>query len=120
MQMVACHGRSLLCGEKPTQVLGACHAGALCVRVEGCDNVVGDIPNEDIGHGPHDIALSAPRGAVHRRHVPSAVTAIGFSGYAWRRSHGRGEANRVARLCTIGCGALIVLLVAGSAVYAAN
>ena len=41
------------------QVLGACHASALRVCVERCDNFVGDIPNKDISHAVYDIASSA-------------------------------------------------------------
>jgi hypothetical protein len=46
--MLACHGGSLLFGEDPAQVLGACQAGALRVRVERRNDFVGNIPNEDI------------------------------------------------------------------------
>ena len=51
--------------------------------------------------------------------VASACVAIAFSGVGWQRSRSRGEVNRVARLCTIGCTALVVLVVVGSAVYGA-
>ena len=57
--MLACHRRSLLFGENPAQILGACHASALRVCVERCDNFVGDIPNKDISHAVYDIASSA-------------------------------------------------------------
>ena len=51
--------------------------------------------------------------------VASACVAIAYSAVGWQRSHRRGEANRVARLCTIGCTALVGLVVVGSAVYGA-
>ncbi|MGZ8748431.1 MAG: hypothetical protein ACXWZ2_15835 [Mycobacterium sp.] len=51
--------------------------------------------------------------------VASACVAIAFSGFGWQRSRRRGESNRVARLCAIGCTALVVLIIVGSAVYGA-
>jgi hypothetical protein len=51
--------------------------------------------------------------------VASACVAIAFSGVGWQRSRRRGEANLVARTCTIGCAALVGLIVVGSAVYGA-
>ncbi len=51
--------------------------------------------------------------------VASACVAIAFSGFGWQRSRRRGESNRVARLCAIGCTAFVVLVVVGSAVYGA-
>ncbi len=62
--MVACDRRSLLFGENPAQILGACHAGALCVGVERRDDGVGHISNEDIGHAIDDITPLVARGRV--------------------------------------------------------
>lgn len=59
--MLACHCRSLLLGQDPAQVLGACHAGALCVRVERRHHVLGHVPNEDISHARYDIARGSGR-----------------------------------------------------------
>jgi hypothetical protein len=49
--------------------------------------------------------------------VASALVAIAFSGTAWWRAHQRGEANPVARLCLLGCVALVTLIIVGSALY---
>jgi hypothetical protein len=46
----------LLFGQNPAEILGACNACALCVRVKRCDNLVGHISNEDISHAINDIA----------------------------------------------------------------
>jgi hypothetical protein len=51
--------------------------------------------------------------------LASACVAIAFSGVGWQRSRRRGESNRVARRCAIGCTALVVFVVIGSAVYGA-
>ncbi len=59
--MVARQRRSLLIGEHPAQVLGACDAGTLCVGVKRCDDVVGYIANEDISHAVNDITPSGGR-----------------------------------------------------------
>lgn len=49
-----------------------------------------------------------------------AVVAIGFSGIGWRRSRQRGSANPVARFVLLANTVLIVLVVIGSAIYAAG
>lgn len=51
--------------------------------------------------------------------LASAVVAVIFSAVGWRRSHQRGEANPVARYSLLGSVALIVVVVVGSAIYAA-
>ncbi|MDH4144516.1 MAG: hypothetical protein OEY23_05030 [Acidimicrobiia bacterium] len=51
--------------------------------------------------------------------LASACVGGVVSGTAWRRSRRRGTSNRTASLCTIGCAALVVLIVVGNLVYAA-
>lgn len=52
--------------------------------------------------------------------MASALAAIGFSGTALLRSRRRGSPNRVALLCLVVSVGLIVLVVLGSAIYAAG
>ena len=47
-----------------------------------------------------------------------ALVAIVFSAIGWQRSRSRGETNRVAQVCTLGCAALLTLVVVGSVIYA--
>jgi len=49
----------------------------------------------------------------------SAVVAIVCSGIGWQRAHRRQESNPVAKFCFVGCVALVVLVVVGSAIYSA-
>lgn len=52
--------------------------------------------------------------------MAGAVVAIAFSGIGWQRSRKRGEANPVAKSVLLASAALIVLVVVGSAIYAAG
>jgi len=52
--------------------------------------------------------------------LASALIAMGFSVVGWKRSHDSGDANPVAKWVVIASAALIVLVVAGSAIYATN
>ena len=52
--------------------------------------------------------------------VTIAVVAIAFSGTAVSRAHRRRERNRVALLCLAVSVGLIILIVVGSAIYAAG
>lgn len=52
--------------------------------------------------------------------VTSALVAIAFSGTAWHRARRRGESNPVARFCLFGCGALVVFIIVGNALYGAG
>jgi hypothetical protein len=50
--------------------------------------------------------------------VASAMVAVAFSGTAWLQARRAGESNPVARLCCIGCAALIAVVIIGNAIYA--
>jgi hypothetical protein len=52
--------------------------------------------------------------------VASALVAVGFAGTAVIRARRRGETNRLGSLCLAVSGALIVVIVVGSAIYAAG
>ena len=52
--------------------------------------------------------------------LSSALVAIAFSSVGWRRSHRRGQPNPVALFCIAGCVALVIMVVGGSALYAAG
>ncbi len=52
--------------------------------------------------------------------VTSALVAIAFSGTAVHRAHRRRQSNPVARTCLVVSVALVVVVVLGSAIYAAG
>lgn len=52
--------------------------------------------------------------------VASALVGVVSSGIGWRRARRRNESNRVAKFCLLGCTAFVILVVVGSAIYAAS